>query len=83
MNWGLNSILQISEAERSPKIMNTKQTGLPGLIELGINRSELHGFEVDMSGRVIVPEFHPRSADELSAYIKFESELREAIDAAA
>lgn len=22
-------------------------------------RTELHGFEVDMSGRVVVPEFHP------------------------
>ena len=25
------------------------------------NRTELHGFEVDLNGRVIVPEFRPRS----------------------
>jgi len=29
-----------------------------GLIEPdGVDRSELHGFEMDMSGRVVVPEF--------------------------
>jgi len=65
-------------------MMSTDKTNLPGLIELGsIDRSELHGFEVDMLGRVIVPEFHPRTADEVRAHIRFESELRVASDAAA
>jgi hypothetical protein len=53
---------------------------LPGLIELErIDRIELHGFEIDMSGRVIVPEFHPRTPDEVKALMKFESELRAVI----
>ena len=57
---------------------------LPGLIELrNYSRTELHGFEVDMSGRVILPEFDPRAPEEISAYIKFESELIAATDAAA
>jgi len=65
-------------------MMNAKKTILPGLIEqTRYSRSELHGFEVDMYGRVIVPEFHPRTPDEVSAYIRFESELLAAIDAAA
>lgn len=65
-------------------MMSAEKTSLPGLIEQRhYIRSELHGFEVDMSGRVIVPEFHPRTPDEVSAYIKFESELLAAIDAAA
>ena len=65
-------------------MMSIEKTSLPGLIEQRhYSRCELHGFEVDMSGRVIVPEFHPRTPDEVSAYIKFESELRAAIDAAA
>lgn len=65
-------------------MMNAEKTILPGLIEqTHYSRSELHGFEVDMYGRVIVPEFHPRTPDEVSAYIRFESELLAAIDAAA
>ena len=65
-------------------MLNADKTGLPGLIEqTHYSRSELHGFEVDMYGRVIVPEFHPRTPDEVSAYIRFESELLAAIDAAA
>lgn len=65
-------------------MMNTEETSLPGLIEQSrYSRSELHGFEVDMYGRVIVPEFHPCTPDEVSAYIKCESELLAAIDAAA
>ena len=65
-------------------MMNAEKTILPGLIEqTRYSRSELHGFEVDMYGRVIVPEFHPRTPDEVSAYIRFESELLAAIDAAA
>jgi hypothetical protein len=60
--------------------MSTEKTSLPGLIEQRhYNRSELHGFEVDMSGRVIVPEFHPRTPDDVSANIEFESELLAAI----
>jgi len=65
-------------------MLNADKTGLPGLIEqTHYSRSELHGFEVHMHGRVIVPEFHPRTPDEVSAYIRFESELLAAIDAAA
>lgn len=65
-------------------MMSAEKTSLPGLIEQRhYSRSELHGFEVDMSGRVIVPEFHPRTSDEVSACIKFDSELLAAIDAAA
>jgi hypothetical protein len=65
-------------------MMSAEKTSLPGLIEpRHYNRSELHGFEVDMYGRVIVPEFHPRTPDDISAHIRFESELLAAIDAAA
>ena len=64
--------------------MSAEKTSFPGLIEQShYDRSALHGFEVDMSGRVIVPEFHPRTPDEVNAYIRFESELQAAIDAAA
>lgn len=65
-------------------MMSAEKTSLPGLIEQGhYGRSELHGFEVEMSGQVIVPEFHPRTPDEVNAYIKFEAELRAAMDPAA
>lgn len=65
-------------------MMNAETVSFPGLIEKRYySRNELYGFDVDMSGRVIVPEFHPRTPDELSAYIKFVSELLAAIDAAA
>ena len=65
-------------------MLSAEETSLPGLIEQRhYSRSELHGFEVDMSGRVIVPEFHPLAPDEVIAYIKFESEVLSAIDAAA
>lgn len=65
-------------------MMNAEKTILPGLIEqTHYSRSELHGFEVDMYGRIMVPEFHPRTPDEVSTYIRFESELLAAIDAAA
>jgi len=65
-------------------MISAEKICLPGLIELrNYSRTELHGFEVDMSGRVILPEFHPRTPEEISAYIKFESELFAAIDAAA
>ena len=65
-------------------MMNAEKTSLLGLIDQRLyTRSELHGFEVDMSGRVIVPEFPPRAPDGVSAHIKFESELLAAIDAAA
>jgi hypothetical protein len=46
-------------------------------------RTELHGFEVDMSGRTVVPEFRPCAPDALSSVIAFESELRAATDIAA
>jgi hypothetical protein len=65
-------------------MMTTQKSHLPGLIESGrFDRIELHGFEVDMSGRVIAPEFHPPTPEEVSASLRFESELRAAIDAAA
>jgi len=65
-------------------MMNAEKAILPGLIEQAhYSRSELHGFEVDMYGRIMVPEFRPRTSDEVSAYIRFESELLAAIDAAA
>ncbi len=65
-------------------MMSAEKTILPGLIQqTHYGRSELHGFEVDMYGRVIVPEFHPQTPDEVSASFKFESELLAAIDAAA
>ncbi len=65
-------------------MMSAEETRLPGLIEQShYSRSELHGFEVDMYGRVIVPEFHPRTPDEVGAYIKFESELPDGMDAGA
>jgi len=38
------------------------RSGLFGLIgDKDFYRPELHGFEVDMNGRVIVPDFHPNS----------------------
>jgi hypothetical protein len=65
-------------------MISGEQNCLPGLIELmHYSRTELHGFEVDMSGRVILPEFHPRTPEEMSACIKFQSELIAATDAAA
>lgn len=61
-------------------MMITEKMSLPGLIGPGDgDRNELHGFEIDMSGQVVVPEFNPCSADELNAFLKFESELRQAI----
>ena len=64
-------------------MMSAEKTILPGLIEQRqYSRNELYGFEVDMFGRVIIPEFHPCTSDEVSAYIKFESELLAAIDTA-
>jgi len=50
--------------------MSVERTSLPGLIEQALYRIELHGFEVDMSGRVIVPEFHPQTPDEVSAVLQ-------------
>jgi len=41
--------------------MSAEKMELPGLIEQALNSIELHGFEVDMSGSVIVPEFHPQT----------------------
>ena len=70
--------------EANDSEMSAEKTSLPGLIEQRRDGpSELHGFEVDMYGRVIVPEFHPRTPDELTAFIKFECELSAAIDAGA
>jgi len=64
--------------------INTETKDLPGFIERGqYNRSELYGFEVDMSGRILVPEFPPRTPDELSAQMPLESELQVAIQSAA
>ena len=65
--------------------MNTGRLNLPGLIEeQNYGRSELHGFEIDMSGRVVVPEFHPPTTPEaLTAFIELHSELCAAIEAAA
>ncbi|HWO01843.1 MAG TPA: hypothetical protein VNS63_21495 [Blastocatellia bacterium] len=55
-------------------MVSAEKTTLPGLIEQRhYSRSELHGFEVDMYGRVIIPEFHPQRPDEVSAYFTFES----------
>jgi hypothetical protein len=81
---GFNSILHISGRGRYVAMNSTEKTSFPGLIEqTQYSRCELHGFEVDMSGRVIVPEVHPRTPDEVSAFIRFESEQIAAIDDAA
>ena len=62
-----------------------EELSAPGLIqERDYHRSELHGFEVDMSGRIIVPELNPnKRAGALSAALKFESQLLAAINPAA
>ena len=65
-----------------PAMNDATPENLPGLIRPSIsNGNELHGFEVDMTGRVIVPEFHPRSTAEIDARFAFESELQAAVDA--
>jgi hypothetical protein len=46
-------------------------------------RTELHGFEVDMSGGGGVPEFHPCAPEALRSVIAFKLELRAATDVAA
>lgn len=64
---------------------NVEELNAPGLIpERDYHRSELHGFEVDMFGRIIVPELNPhKRAEALSAALKFESQSLAAIDPAA
>lgn len=57
-----------------------------GLItESLVDRTELHGFEVDMNGKVIVPEFHPPRfpAGALPAIMAFTSEFLSATENAA
>jgi hypothetical protein len=79
----MNTLLQVELREDVAGMSADKQSA-PGLIaERDYGRCELYGFEVDMSGHVIIPELHPpRSPEALSAFIEFESELRAAIDAA-
>ena len=63
---------------------NVEELSAPGLIdERDYHRSELHGFEVDMSGRIIIPELNPHKTEALSAALKFELQLLGAIAAAA
>jgi len=57
-----------------------------GLItESQIDHTELHGFEVDMNGKVIVPEFHPPRfpTGALPAMMAFTAEFLSAIENAA
>ena len=57
-----------------------------GLItESQFDRVELYGFEVDMNGTVLAPEFHPRRVptDALPAIVSFTSEFLMAIADAA
>jgi hypothetical protein len=57
-----------------------------GLItESQFSSVELYGFEVDMNGTVLVPEFHPRRVptDALPAVLSFTSEFLAAIAGAA
>jgi hypothetical protein len=66
--------------------LSEKATSAFGLIaEYQIDHIELHGFEVDMIGQVIVPEFHPRRfpTGALPAIMAFTSELLSATENAA
>ena len=64
---------------------NVEELNAPGLIhERDDHRSEPHGFEVNMSGRIIVPELNPnKRAGAPSAALRFESQLLAAINPAA
>ena len=56
-----NSILHLSSPVEDIIMTIIEEQTAPGLIqERDYHRSELHGFEIDMYGQIIVPEFHPR-----------------------
>ena len=63
-----------------------KAASVFGLItESLVDHTELHGFEVDMNGKVIVPEFHPQRlpTGALPAIMAFTSEFLSATENAA
>jgi hypothetical protein len=56
--------------------MKILEATFPGLIDCAEgDRSELHGFEVDLAGRVVLPEFSPArlKTGALRPFIDFDS----------